>query len=551
MRDVLKSVALGVILLVPQMAGAEDAALIVVGSDYRRLPDVAGAAQAATLAQALEDAGFRVTSSLDQAAEDVWEAVDDFRRDAREADRVFVLLSGHMVSTSRDSYLLTRHATRPTDMSVGAVGAPMGPILDLLAGHPGQAVLMLAPSGDEIEGEGLVPGADPEAPQGVTLISGPIDGLVRVAKDVLLVPGTATARALSRPPRGVTVSGFVSDALPFLPAEDGGRVVVQPPAQPPATPDREEAFWQVVTGMDTAAAYESYLDRYPRGRYAEDARDAIAAIEGDAAAQNRAAEEALNLGRDGRRNVQRNLSLLGYDPRGIDGIFGPGSRAAITAWQRAKGYPATGFLTRDQLSALNTAAEARAAQLEAEAEARRVERERLDRAYWRDTGRGGTEAGLRAYLERYPDGLFSDVARAQLDDIEEAKRADSAAEEGAYWDQVRAEDTAAAYRRYLDRYPNGAFVEAARAALAAIEDEADRADEIAAAKAEERGVAGNPVTALLVETRLATLGFNVGRVDGSFDDQARKAIRQFQRSRDLPVTGYVTRDTMVRLLAAN
>jgi peptidoglycan hydrolase-like protein with peptidoglycan-binding domain len=548
MRDVLKSVALGVILIAPQIATAEDAALIIVESDYRRLPDVPGAAQAATLAQALENAGFLVTSSLDQAAEDVWEAVDDFRADAARADRVFVLLSGHMVSTTRDSFLLTRHATRPTAMSVGAVGVPLGPILDLLAEHPGQAVLMLAPSGEDIAGDGLTPGAAPVAPQGVTLVSGPVDGLVRVANEVLLVPGAAPATGLSRPPRGVTVSGFVSDALPFLPVSGGAPVVVQPPAPPPPVADAEAAFWQVVTGMDTVDAYQTYLDRYPRGRFAALARDQIAAIEGDAEAEVRAAEEALGLSRDGRRQVQRNLSLLGYDPRGIDGIFGPGSRAAISAWQRARGYPVTGFLTRDQVNALNTAA---AAQLEAEAEARRVERERLDRGYWRDTGRNGTEAGLRAYLQRYPDGLFSDVARAQLAEIEEAARAASAAEEGAFWDQVRAEDTAAAYRRYLDRYPRGAFVEAARAALAAIEDEAARADEIAAARDEERGVAGNPVTALLVETRLATLGFDVGRVDGSFDERARKAIRQYQRSRDLPVTGYVTRDTMVRLLAGN
>ncbi len=551
MRDVLKSVALGMILLAPQIATAEDAALIIVESDYRRLPDVPGAAQAATLAQALENAGFRVTSSLDQAAEDVWAAVEAFRADASRADRVFVLLSGHMVSTTREAFLLTRHATRPSDVSIGAVSVPLGPILDLLGNHPGQAVLMLAPSGDEIAGDGLTPGARPEAPQGVTLVSGPLDGLVRVAGDVLLVPGAAPASGLRRLPRGVTVSGFVSDALPFLPAAGVGPVVVQPPAPPPPAPDAEAAFWDVVKGMNTVAAYESYLDRYPRGRFADLAEDRIAGIEGSVVSGAQAAEDALGLGRDGRRQVQRNLSLLGYDPRGIDGIFGPGSRAAITAWQRAKGYPATGYLTREQFLALKTAADARAAQLEAEAEARRAEQAQLDRAYWRDTGRGGTEAGLRAYLKRYPDGQFADVARAQLAAIEEAARADSAAEEGAFWDQVRAEDSAAAYRRYLDRYPNGAFAEAARAALAAKLDEAARADEIAAAREEERGVAGNPVTALLVETRLATLGFDVGRVDGSFDEQARRAIRQYQRSRDLPVTGYVTRDTMVRILAGN
>ena len=38
------------------------------------------------------------------------------------------------------------------------------------------------------------------------------------------------------------------------------------------------------------------------------------------------------------------------------------------------------------------------------------------------------------------------------------------------------------------------------------------------------------------------------RADGTFDADTRRAIRRFQRSRDLPVTGYVTQATMVHLL---
>ena len=40
-----------------------------------------------------------------------------------------------------------------------------------------------------------------------------------------------------------------------------------------------------------------------------------------------------------------------------------------------------------------------------------------------------------------------------------------------------------------------------------------------------------------------------GQVDGKFTKKTRKAIRQFQRARRLPVTGYVSRNTMVRLMA--
>jgi peptidoglycan hydrolase-like protein with peptidoglycan-binding domain len=55
-------------------------------------------------------------------------------------------------------------------------------------------------------------------------------------------------------------------------------------------------------------------------------------------------EEALGLKRSARVNVQRRLALAGFDPRGLDGIFGPQTRGAITDFQTAWGFPATGYL---------------------------------------------------------------------------------------------------------------------------------------------------------------------------------------------------------------
>ena len=61
---------------------------------------------------------------------------------------------------------------------------------------------------------------------------------------------------------------------------------------------------------------------------------------------------AVELGRDARVAVQRGLASLGFSPGPADGDFGPRTRAAVRSWQEAKGYQATGALTRAQADAL-------------------------------------------------------------------------------------------------------------------------------------------------------------------------------------------------------
>ena len=545
MNRILKTLALGAVALVPHIAAARDAALIVVETDYSQLPDAPGMPQLTGLAAALEAAGFQVTTSQNASADDTWEAVAAFRDAATLADRVFILLAGHIVHTSRDTWLLTRFSDRPTDLTVGGGGLLLGPLLDTAAEHPGQAVVMLAPSGADLAATGILNGAAADAPQGVTVLTGPVDRLVRVAVDVLLEPGMPPREALVPPPRGVEVSGFLSDALPFVTAPDSAGPV---PPPPPREPDPEVAYWNVVRSLGTPEAYRAYLDTYPAGQVRAIAQAAIQGAVVDADARARAEEDALGLDQTARRDVQRNLSLLGFDPKGVDGIFGPGSRTAIKAWQQARGYSPTGFLTAPQLSAMSVAAEQRAAQIAAEAAQRKAEEEQRDTAYWRDTGRGGTEAGLRAYLARYPDGLYATFAEERLAEIEAAKRAQAQAAEREVWDGVRATDTVAAYNGYLQKYPSGLFAEEAKARIAEIEAETNTASEQAAAN-EEAIIANNGVMRLLVETKLAAAGYDPGKVDGKFNNATRRAIKQFQRDQGIAVTGYVGQETMVRLLA--
>jgi peptidoglycan hydrolase-like protein with peptidoglycan-binding domain len=64
-------------------------------------------------------------------------------------------------------------------------------------------------------------------------------------------------------------------------------------------------------------------------------------------------EDQIGLDRGGRRDVQRRLTGLGFHTR-ANGKFDKSTRAAITRWQEARGYPQTGFLNPLQHQALQT-----------------------------------------------------------------------------------------------------------------------------------------------------------------------------------------------------
>lgn len=312
--------------------------------------------------------------------------------------------------------------------------------------------------------------------------------------------------------------------------------------------DEPEA-WEQARRLDTIAAYQAYLSAFPDGAHLGEANGLIKEIETEPNRAARLAEDALVLGREQRMEIQRDLSILEFNPRGIDGIFGPGSRNAIAGWQGANGYPSTGFLSREQITRLDAQGERRAAELEAEAEARRLEQERQDREYWQATGTAGDEPGLRAYLKRYPDGLFAEVAQNRLSEYEEQKRAAAAAQDRSAWDQAIALKTAAGYREYLAAFPDGAFAEEARTRIEALTAEQENSKELQAAKLGEDRMGLNAQTRTLIEGRLTALGLKPGPVDGVFDDRTRRAIRRYQEVRELPVTGYLNQGTVVRLLA--
>ncbi len=541
----MRALLLSAICFCAPLSAMADTALILANSRYDSAQNLRFAGGVAGLETPLTEAGFDVIV-VENGPVDAMRAGVEALLEAEEDERVFIFAAGHMAHSDGRNWVLGRDAARPNLATVDGQGVSVDTLLASAGRAPGQAVVFLATEARRMAfGPGVAPGIGTvEPPQGVTVLAGPPQTLTDLARDVALRPGGDLAGAAAAA-RNVEAFGFLSPAVSFLPSDP------QPEAPTAGGPSPEEqALWDAADELDTPGAYRAYLNQYPGGAFAAEARERIAAIEENPLLRAEEAEQALGLDRRARQEVQRALSLLDYDTRGIDGIFGPGTRGAIRGWQTANGREATGFLSAEDLPILRQQAATRAAVLAEEARLRQLEQDRADRAYWQALGQGRSEAALRQYLERYPDGLFSDVAEERLAEIEAARRAEAEASERADWDAVRAADTVGAYQQYLDAYPEGLFREIAEARIEELRGGGGLTpEERAQAQAREAALNLQPVMRLMVERRLASLGLEPGRLDGEFDRPARRAIRRYQGARGLTATGYLDQPTVVRLLA--
>ncbi|AHM03176.1 hypothetical protein roselon_00758 [Roseibacterium elongatum DSM 19469] len=532
--------ALALLLSLPGPVAA-DTALLIASARYDNAQNLRETRVMSRLEGQLRGAGFDVISVGNGTAEELRAGLSRLL-EAEEDTRVVIAATGHFATGGGETWLLGREANAPDLAEVSGVGLPLSILQQVAASAPGRALVLLGVEERRMPlGRGLNRGVGVLAPpQGVTVIRGATRELVDLMQDGVLRPGVDLAAALRRA-RGLQVAGFVSGAVPFLddaPASDDRPPRPQPTPQP--SPD-ETALWEAAQELDTPAAYRAYLQRYPDGAFADLARLRAEAPQPTPEEIAQAAEEALGLDRDGRRQVQRHLTILGYDTRGVDGIFGTGTRTAIRAWQGAQNVAVTGYLDAPQLAALRAQGRAREAALAEEERERRAAEERADRAFWQATGQGQTVEGLRRYLDRYPEGLFADEARSRLQSILQV-------DEDAAWRLTQQRDTVSAYRAYLQNFPNGRRADIARNRIDELESGLSAQDR-ARLEAQEAALNLQPVTRSLIEQRLQRLGLEPGRVDGRFDAQTRAAIRRYQRARGLRETGYLDQVLVVRLLA--
>ncbi len=116
------------------------------------------------------------------------------------------------------------------------------------------------------------------------------------------------------------------------------------------------------------------------------------------------------------------------------------------------------------------------------AEAVQADPKSMEMMFWQSASAGEDAGQLQAYLNKYPNGQFVDLAKAKIASLERstaaagsnrtvqtpAAKLDPHAMELAFWNSVSASNDIAQLTAYIDQYPSGQFVRAAKAKIAAL-----------------------------------------------------------------------------------
>ncbi|WP_323766499.1 peptidoglycan-binding protein [Antarctobacter sp.] len=548
------AVALAGAVLGATSALANGDALVIGNSRYTAVQTLFGAQRVAQAASALNAKGFDVTLVQDADAADMRRAFGEFAELLDDdGGPVVILLTGAFVHSAGGSYLLPVTGNgRIDEADVLMQGFPLDAALAVLSAHQGRAFLVLGETGEDPDlslylsaGLGAL-----DIPHGVTVIRGPAVDVARYAARDMARTGRFVRRAAIE--YELQIEGYAPQGQVIVRAGDvtPPRGAIDPPLPDPfANRAADDVAWRLAQEADSAEGYQTYLDGFPGGVHVNAARQRLSALNAEPFYRERRAEEDLELDRNDRRAIQRALTILGHDTRGIDGVFGDGTRGAIRRWQQEVGLRVSSYLDRDQIARLQTQATRRAAELEEEEKRQQAERARQERVFWRRVEDRGEEAGFREYLQKYPEGRFADEARAVLKSIDKQRAEQAAGQDRRDWTKATQANSVAAYNTYLRDWPNGAFREEAKLRISQLQLDADRVRNSIQASREEKAMNLNFVARQLAERRLEQLGMKPGKVDGKFDENTRAALRRFQDARGLRVSGYLDEQTMVRLLA--
>jgi hypothetical protein len=412
MRFLIAAMSVAAFLVSSSAAFADKRVAFVVGnSAYKNVAPLPNpAVDAKSMAKLLRNVGFDVVEGSNLTRDKMTEKLLDFGKRAEGADVALFFYAGHGIAINGTNYLLPVDADLKSEMDVKLGAAinvdltleqTMGDakvklvFLDACRDNPFAAKIRTAKATRSVSVQAGL--AEMKSGEGtlIAFATGPgqtaLDGeagtnspFTRALLANIASPGVEIQQAMTKV-RAQVNEETNKNQLPWGHTDLIGEVYLNPvaavaggPVAAPNTPavasgpvsEVELEFWRSVKESNKPEELNAYLTNYPNGMFKSLALARIASLEDGPSTATRnlttgidpatfteeadqAAEDQIGLDKGQRRDVQRRLTGLGFDTR-ASGKFDESTRAVITRWQAARGYPKTGYLNNHQLKALQS-----------------------------------------------------------------------------------------------------------------------------------------------------------------------------------------------------
>ena len=412
MRFLIAALSVAALLVSGNAALADKRVAFVVGNGaYKNVTPLPNPAiDAKSMAALLRNVGFEVVEGTNLTRDKMTEKLLDFGKKAEGADVALFFYAGHGIAVNGTNYLLPVDADLKSEMDV-KLGAAINVDLTLdqtMADAKVKLVFLDAcrdnPFADKIKPNSATRSlsvqsglAEMKSGEGtlIAFATGPgqtaLDGEVgtnspftRALMANITQPGVEIQQAMTKV-RAQVNEETNKNQLPWGHTNLIGSVYLNPvagaaeanaeAANTPAaatgpTSEVELEFWRSIKDSNKPEEFNAYLTNYPNGQFKSLALARIASLQDGPSTTTRnlttgidpltftqqadqTAEDQIGFDRGQRRDVQRRLTSLGFDTRAT-GKFDEQTRAVISRWQAARGYPRTGFLNVLQLKALQS-----------------------------------------------------------------------------------------------------------------------------------------------------------------------------------------------------
>ncbi|KJC35741.1 peptidase [Bradyrhizobium sp. LTSP885] len=413
MRTLTLIASLICVALTTTAAQAEKRVAFVVGNGaYKNVTPLPNpTVDAKAMAGALRNVGFDVVEGSNLTRDKMTEKLLDFGKKAQGADIAVFYYAGHGIAIGGTNYLLPVDADIKSEMDV-KLGAAINidltldqtmsdakvklVFLDACRDNPFAAKIKSNSATRSVNVQtGL---AEMKSGEGtlIAFATGPgqtaLDGqegtnspFTRALVDNIAQPGIEIQQAMTKVraqvneetnkgqlPWGHTnlIGAVYLNGAP-APANSAAAAPSAPSAVAAAPgSDVELEFWRSIKDSNKPEELNAYVSKYPNGQFKPLALARIAALENGPSTTTRnlttgvdpatfndeasqVTEDQIGLDKGQRRDVQRRLNGLGFDTK-VTGKFDETTRAVITRWQAARGYPKSGFLNKLQHKALLT-----------------------------------------------------------------------------------------------------------------------------------------------------------------------------------------------------